>query len=74
MLLQEVCHARSEQDPRHDHPPPAGLRTREGREGGFYQWRGQLQEEEQGYGGKQEQEKLDDYENAEEEWGKIIKL
>ena len=35
---------------------------------------GQVQEEEQGYGGKQEQEKLDDYENAEEEWGKIIKL
>ena len=40
----------------------------------FLSLTGQLQEEEQGYGGKQEQEKLDDYENAEEEWGKIIKL
>ena len=30
---------------------------------------GQLQEEEQGYGGKQEQEKLDDYE-AQDEGGR----
>ena len=37
IYLQEVCHARSEQDPRHDYPPSAELCTREGREGGFYQ-------------------------------------